>query len=112
MIKKDITKNIPVGKEDTLNEDEMHNWELWMKAGFFKWYLRDGLLDYFIPITIVLLFIINPLIIGKGISYFYTKDFIVNMFIVVPIALIASILQSFVKWNRANKSYKKSIQNK
>ena len=92
-----------------MQSEKIKEWSTIKKNGVIKWWLRDGITNFFIPTFISITFIINPIILNTGFKYFISNFFMKSMFLNALILLLLSIIKAILTWKVINEKYRKEI---
>lgn len=86
-------------------DEKRKEWEIIKENGFIKWWVKEGIIKFFIPTFIVIVIFINPMIFYEGLRYFLSENFIKSIYINGIFLIVLSLVKAFFTWKVIDNKY-------
>ena len=86
-------------------DEKRKEWEIIKENGFIKWWIKEGIIKFFIPTFIVIVMFINPMIFYGGLKYFSSENFIKSIYFNVIFLIVLSLVKAFFTWKVIDNKY-------
>ena len=88
-----------------MSDEKRKEWEIIRENGFIKWWIKVGIIKFFIPTFIIIVIFINPIIYNEGLKYFSSENFIKSIYKNGLLLLVLSLIKALLTWKVIDYKY-------
>lgn len=86
-------------------DEKRKEWEKIKENGFIKWWIKEGVIKFFIPTFIFIVMFVNPMIFNGELKYFSSENFIKSIYINGIFLIVLSLVKAFFTWKVIDNKY-------
>lgn len=86
-------------------DEKRKEWEIIKENGFIKWWIKEGVIKFFIPTFIFIVMFVNPMIFNGELKYFSSENFIKSIYFNGIFLIVLSLVKAFFTWKVIDNKY-------
>ncbi len=90
-------------------DEKRKEWEIIREDGFIKWWIKEGIIKFFIPTFIIIVIFINPIIFNEGLKYFSSENFTKSIYRNGILLIVLSLIKAFLTLKVIDYKYNEEV---